>query len=100
MSSDDASLHRVHLNKPSHLEPDETHFYEIGTSVRIDGVTGKILERGYTRKNENEPVYGVIRDDNVETSFTESELEKTDRVEILDEPSDDSPPTPDMEPTP
>lgn len=71
----------VHLLNPNNDDPDETHKLRKGTSVRIDGVPGEIIDRGYT-KPDCRPVYKVIGDDNIERSFVENEL-NNDRVEII-----------------
>lgn len=64
-------------------DPDETHEYDEGATVRIDNVPGEIVGRGYTKPKEW-PTYKAVCDDNVDRTFVERELE-TDRVELIDD---------------
>lgn len=65
----------IELLNPDGLDPSATHNYEPETWLQFTdrkGVShqGKIFTRGYTAQT-NQPVYGVICEDNIERSVSE-----------------------------
>lgn len=60
------------------LDPDETHEYDVGTRIRVDGEWGEIVSRDYGYRTAS-PVYGYSIGDEDRRAVKESEIDDVDR---------------------